>query len=236
MSDAAASDAAPVRLDLWADIACPWCYLGSARLSEVVDAATARGEVVHVRHRPFQLDPALPPEGRPFATYLEEKLGPAAADQIHERLVGLGAEVGIRFDFDAVAVAPNTRLAHHLLSTYDGDPRQRAAVRALYAAHFERGLDVTRREVLADVVAEAIGEPREDVLDRLDRPADVLDHQLRLGLSLGVSAVPTFVADAGAPIDPAVELSAAAVAAQGAQPAEILERLLGETRTRAAAS
>ena len=225
---------APVRLDVWADIACPWCYLGSVRLDEVVDAAAERGEEVVVRHRPFQLDPTLPPEGLPMAGHLEEKFGSAdAVRQAKVRLIELGAAEGIRYDFDAVGKAPNTRLAHHLLATYDGDPRQRSAVRALYSAYFEQGRDVTDAAVLVESVAAATGEPEVAVRARLDASTEVLDAELGLGRTLGVSSVPTFVADAGADVDPAVGLSAAAVAMTGAQPAEALEHLLAEARRRA---
>ncbi len=146
----------------------------------------------------------------------------------------LGAELGIAFDFAAVGKAPSTRLAHHLLSTYDGDPRQRVAVRAMYAAYFEQGRDVTDASVLVDAVATATGEIAAAVRERLDRTTDPLDAAFALGRSLGVSAVPTFVADAGADVDPEVGLSAAAVAVQGAQPAAALEHLLAEAVRRAA--
>jgi predicted DsbA family dithiol-disulfide isomerase len=225
---------APVRLDLWADIACPWCYLGSRRLDAVLSDAEARGEAVEVRHRPFQLDPALPPEGSPMAGYLEAKFGDAAAvREAQARLTSLGAEVGIAYDFAAVGKAPNTRLAHHLLSTYDGDARQRHAVRALYAAYFEQGRDVTDAVVLVDVVSAATGEAADEVRQRLARPTDAVDAEFALGRSLGVTAVPTFVADAGDDVDPVAQLSSAAVAMQGAQPAEALEQLLAEARRRA---
>jgi predicted DsbA family dithiol-disulfide isomerase len=234
MTDVTETTGAAVRLDLWADIACPWCYLGSVRLDAVLDAAAERGEQIVLRHRPFQLDPTLPPEGLPMAGHLEAKFGSAdAVREAQARLTALGAEEGIRYDFDAVGKAPNTRLAHHLLSTYDGDPRQRTATRALYSAYFEQGRDITDAEVLVDAVAAATGDDPASVRARLDAAPDALEADLRLGRGLGVSSVPTFVADAGSDVDPAVGLSAAAVAMTGAQPAEALDHLLAEARRRA---
>ncbi len=228
--------ATPVRLDLWADIACPWCFLGSARLDAVLAEAETRGEVVELRHRAFELNPGMPSEGVPMAGFLEAKFGSTAAlAEAQERLRALGAEVGIAYDFDAVGKAPSTRLAHHLLSTYDGDARQRSAVRSLYSAYFERGLDVTDTDVVVEVVSAATGESADDVRVRLAAPFDDVDAEIELGRSLGISSVPTFIADAGAEIDPAVGLSAAAVAMQGAQPTEALEQLLAEARRRATA-
>jgi predicted DsbA family dithiol-disulfide isomerase len=225
---------APIRIDVWADIACPWCYLGVRRLDAALEES---GEAVEVRHRPFMLNPNLPPEGVPMAGYLEARLGNAdSVAEAHARLTALGAEVGIAYDFAAVGKAPNTRLAHHLLLSYDGDPRQHAVELALYSAYFERGLDVTDADTLVTVTAEATGEPVTDVRARLESPSDVLDDAFALGRDLGIGAVPTFVADAGTDVDPSVGLSAAAVAVQGAQPSEVLRDVLAEARRRASAS
>jgi len=73
---------APIRLDLWADIACPGCYLGCARLDEVLAERVAAGETIVVRHRPFELNPGMPPEGVPMAGFLEAKFG--GADNLRE--------------------------------------------------------------------------------------------------------------------------------------------------------
>jgi predicted DsbA family dithiol-disulfide isomerase len=224
----------PVRVDLWADIACPWCYLGSARLEEVLAEREAAGETIVVRHRPFELNPGMPPEGVPMAGFLEARFGSSEAVQdAHARLTELGRESGLAYDFAAVGKAPNTRLAHHVLTTYDGDPRQRAAVRSLYRAYFEDGLDVTDAATIVDVVAAATGETRDGVHARLDSPTTEVDAAFALGRELGVTAVPTFVADAGADVDPEVGISAAAVAVQGAQPHEVLAQVLDEARRRA---
>jgi predicted DsbA family dithiol-disulfide isomerase len=227
-----ATAAGPIRVDLWADIACPWCYLGVRRLDA---ALAASGEDVVVRHRPFMLNPDLPAQGVPMAGYLEAIMGSAeAVADGHARLTALGAEVGIAYDFAAVTKAPNTRLVHHLLVSYDGDPRQHAVELALYSAYFERGLDVTDAGTLVEVTAEVTGESVDDVRARLDAPMTDLDAAFALGRELGISAVPTFIADAGADIDPVVGLSAAAVAVQGAQPEEVLRQVLAEARQRAA--
>jgi predicted DsbA family dithiol-disulfide isomerase len=181
------------------------------------------------------LNPGLPPEGVPMAGYLEALMGSAeAVADGHARLTALGAEVGIVYDFAAVGKAPNTRLVHHLLVSYDGDPRQHEVELAFYSAYFERGLDVTDAATLVEVTTAVTGESAADVRTRLDAPMDDLDAAFALGRDLGISAVPTFVADAGTDVDSEVGLSAAAVAVQGAQPEEVLRQVLAEARRRAA--
>ncbi len=231
MTETVSAAAGPIRIDLWADIACPWCYLGVTRLDR---ALAESGEDVVVRHRPYLLNPALPPEGVPMAGYLEALMGSAeAVAEGHARLTALGAEVGIAYDFAAVGKAPNTRLVHHLLVSYDGDPRQHAVELASYSAYFERGLDVTDAATLVEVTTAVTGERAAEVRARLDAPMDDLDAAFALGRELGISAVPTFVADAGTDVDPETGLSAAAVAVQGAQPEDVLRQVLAEARRRA---
>ncbi len=220
----------PVRLDVWADVVCPWCFLGTVQLQPALDAAAADGIDVVVRHRPFQLNPAQPLEGVDVEEHLVAAMGHEALEESRRRLEALGAAVGIAFDFAAQKRSPNTRDLHLLLSTYDGDTRQRGVLLALYSAYFEQGRDLVDRGVVVHVVSTATGELPDEVEERLAAPGDALDADLQLGRELGVSGVPTFVADAGTDLDPVAGLSAAAVAMSGAQPAEALGHLIAEAR------
>jgi predicted DsbA family dithiol-disulfide isomerase len=230
-----AATTAPVRLDVWADVVCPWCFLGTVQLQGVLEDATADGVDVVVRHRPFQLNPQQPVEGVDVQEHLEAVMGREALEESRRRLEGLGSAVGISFDFAAQKRSPNTRDLHLLLSTYDGDARQRAVLLALYSAYFEQGLDLVERDVVLGVVSTATGESTDEVAARFAAPSTALDADLRLGRELGVTGVPTFVADAGTDLDPVAGLSAAAVATSGAQPTAALAELIAEARRRASA-
>jgi predicted DsbA family dithiol-disulfide isomerase len=219
----------PVRLDVWADVACPWCYLGHAYLDQVLAERKADGETVVVRHRPFELNPELPSDGVPMAGFLETRFGSTkAVSEAHARLTALGHKAGISYDFDAVGKAPNSRLAHKVLLTYDGDRRQHRLVREFFSAYFEQGLDITDSGTLIDIVTAVTGEGRHEVLARIESPDDTIDAAMALGRRLGVSAVPTFVADAGTDLDPDLEISSAAVYVQGAQSPDVLAEVLDE--------
>ncbi|MFN8169371.1 MAG: DsbA family oxidoreductase [Candidatus Nanopelagicales bacterium] len=225
----------PVRLDVWADIACPWCYIGSRHLGAALEEERAAGREVVVRHRPFELQPAMPPDGVPMKAFFEARFGgPDAVQGMFDRVTEVGRSVGIDFDFDAMPKAPNTRLAHAAVLSYDGDPRQRDVLLRLYAAYFEQGLDITDREVVVAVVAEASGDAAEEVAARLV-DTGALDDDLSVARALGVDAVPLFVADAGDASGDELGLSAAAIAVSGAQPARTLTHLLDQARTRASA-
>ena len=232
-----ADTAAPaVRLDMWADIACPWCFIGQVKLDAAIEAERAEGRTVDVRHRPFQLNPALPSEGVDAAEYFapifgsEERMREAFA-----RTEGIARDVGLAIDHAGMSKAANTRYAHAVVLSYAGDPRQRAVLMAMYSAYFEQGRDITDRDVVHAVAAHAAGETLDEVAARIAAfDLAALDASFALGRELGVNAVPTFVADAGADVDPDVELSAAAVAVQGAQDAATLRQVFAEARRRAA--
>jgi predicted DsbA family dithiol-disulfide isomerase len=229
------SEQTPVRLDMWADIACPWCFIGQTRLDVAIAAERAEGREVEVRHRPYQLNPGLPPEGVATVDYYPKVFG--STEQMQEafaRTEGIAREVGLAIDHSRMTKAANTRYAHGVVLSYDGDPRQRPVLMAMYSAYFEHGLDITDHGVVLGVASSASGETPDEVRARVDAfDLARLDASFDLGRTLGVSAVPTFVADAGTDIDPEVGLSPAAVAVRGAQPEDVLRQVLAEARKRA---
>jgi predicted DsbA family dithiol-disulfide isomerase len=142
-----------VTIDLVSDVVCPWCYLGKARLELAI--AEVQGEVgIDINWRPYRLNPDIPPEGVDQKAYLEAKLGGAeAVARGHEMLTKLGMEVGIRYDFDAIKIGPNTLDAHRLIHWASLESReiQDRVVTALFKANFEDGKNVGDHTVLAEI-------------------------------------------------------------------------------------
>src|SRR5271163_1761535 len=127
-----------MNIEVVSDVVCPWCYVGKRRL----EAALAQSDdaVVAVRWRPFQLDPTIPPEGLDRRAYMRAKFrDDARLAEVHSRLRGLGAEVGIAFDFDAILRAPNTLDAHRLIRWAAMEGVQDQVVERLFSDYFERG-------------------------------------------------------------------------------------------------
>jgi predicted DsbA family dithiol-disulfide isomerase len=145
----------PLLIDLVADVVCPWCYLGWRR---VKSAVALRPDVEPlIVWRPYQLDPTLPEQGVDRKAYMAGKFKDALKlKTVHTALVEAGAEEGIVFDFDAIALSPNTSAAHRLIRWAHGAGKQDAVVEALFAAYFTKGRDIGDPVVLADI-GEAAG-------------------------------------------------------------------------------
>lgn len=154
-----------LEIDIVSDVVCPWCIVGWRQLEQ---ALAGLGVGAFVRWHPFELNPAMPPEGQNLRTHIAEKYGstPAQSDQARARLTALGAELGFTFAFTEESRIYNTFDAHRLLGWAATQNRQHPLKLALFEAYFTHGRNVSDAEVLADA-AEAAG------LDRA-RAAEVL--------------------------------------------------------------
>ncbi len=149
-----------MRLDVYSDPICPWCYIGHRHLAAALEMLAADGVQFAVRWRPFQLNPDMPQGGMARAAYRTQKFGSAERSAELDREVVAAARIaGIEMRFDRMTRTPNTLDAHRLIQHAGG--WQDAVVEALFTAYFEQGQDIGDRTVLLDA-AESVG---------MDRPA-----------------------------------------------------------------
>ncbi|MFW2333626.1 DsbA family oxidoreductase [Ilumatobacter sp.] len=189
--------APPIRVEIWSDVVCPWCYIGKRRFESAVEQLDGEIEL-DVVYRPYQLDPtASPGTSQPvIEAYAKKFGGPDQARAIIERVTQEAAGEGVEFRMDR-ALRANTLLAHRLLwlAELPGSPTDQSALKErLLQAYFIDGLDIGDPEVLADCAAE-VGFPRQDVVDFLESGggrAEVAAY-LDQAIDSGISAVPTFV-------------------------------------------
>src|SRR6476660_5351029 len=137
-----------MQVDVYADIACPWCYIGADRF-ERARKTYADGDRVEVVYRPFQLDPNAPERAEPMMQYLARRFG-SQANAMADRVIQMGRADGLVMDYEH-GLAVNTfnahRLLYHALEQY-GASVQRALAWELYRAHFSDGKDVGDYDVL----------------------------------------------------------------------------------------
>ena len=190
----------PMRIDVWSDIACPWCYIGKRRLESALEGFEHRDEV-EVVYRSFELDPSAPvPPVESSTEALARKYGggPEQIAAMQARVAELAAGEGLDYQLDRT-LHLNTRNAHRLLhlALQVGGPQLQAALKeALLGAYFVQARDVTDK-VLLEQIAEGVGlDPtavrRVLASDEFDAEVSADVDQAR---AYGASGVPFFVVD-----------------------------------------
>ena len=142
-------------IDVISDVICPWCYIGKRRLEKAIAAFDGQQQV-RVRWLPFQLNPTMPKEGISRKEYRIRKFGSWERSlELDAKVIAVGETEGIHFAFDRIERTPNTVDAHRLIWLADQQGCQDAIVEALFRAYFTEGRDISNRQTLIDVVAEA---------------------------------------------------------------------------------
>ncbi|MGH8714996.1 MAG: DsbA family oxidoreductase [Casimicrobiaceae bacterium] len=210
-------------IDVVSDIVCPWCYIGKRKLEAALHELKA-GEPaldIAVRWHPFQLNPDMPASGVPRASYLAAKFGGTArAADIYARVRAVGAGVGIGFDFERIALQPNTMQAHRLIAWAQGRGDLDATgdlVERLFQAFFVDGRRVGDRDELVRVAASAAFDPAEvRAMLESDEVGAVVAAEEREARDVGIQGVPFFIFNGRVAVsgahDPATLLDAIAAA------------------------
>lgn len=185
---------AGVRIEVFSDVVCPWCYIGTRRLAAAVATVVADGgNPPDVVMRPFQLDPTAPDAPSPVLESYAKRFGDRT-QEILGRVTDVARTDGIELRFDR-ALRANTRRAHLLLehALDDAGPEvQWALSDLLFRAYFEEGADLGDPATL-DLIAARAGV--HGARTAIDAGADRLAAALQDASDRGVTAVPTFVID-----------------------------------------
>ena len=184
-----------MRVDIWSDVVCPWCYLGTRRFEEAV--ARLDGPDVEVVHRAFELDPGVPPEGQDLAEYLARKFGGAQrVAMAHDRLARAAGDVDVDFRWDGkrrVNTYDAHRLAAWALDTA-GARAQNELHQWLFRAYFTDNRDLADHAVLAELAGETgLDAGRAAEVLATDAYAEAVRADERQAGEMDIHAVPTFV-------------------------------------------
>jgi predicted DsbA family dithiol-disulfide isomerase len=205
-----------MRVDIWSDVICPWCYVGKARFEKALDSFAHRDEVEVVYHS-FELDPSSPRGQRESnLAMLSTKFGksPAEALAMDDQVGSLARAEGL--GFDSGRPVGNTFDVHRVLHLGLDRGVQHALLGAVNEAYFAQARDVFDRDVLTEVAAGA-GLDADEVGKVLDGEAyadEVRQDELQ-ARQIGIGGVPFFVFDM-------------ALGASGAQPAELFASALNQ--------
>jgi predicted DsbA family dithiol-disulfide isomerase len=183
-----------VKIEIWSDVVCPWCYIGKRRLEHALRDFEHADEV-QITWRSFQLNPSTPRgTAVPTREYLVQRFGKQAT-AMSAQVADLARAEGLDFDTDA-ALTVNTLDAHRLLHLADSVGRGDAAKERLLRAHFIEGADLSDPDTLAGLLGEAGVDPdrARAVLDSREYAEAVRDDFTEAD-RLGANGVPFFVID-----------------------------------------
>lgn len=189
----------PIKVDIWSDVQCPWCYIGKRKF-EAGAAAFAEdgGGEVEVEYHSFELAPDTPVdyEGSPMQYLAERKGIPVSqAQQMIERVTGIASAVGLDYDYDHIHQT-NTVISHELLHFAKSKGRQLEMKERLLKAYFVNGEHVGRIPDLVDIAVE-LGFDRDEVTEALESHRYLADVKADVALAqqYGIQGVPFFVID-----------------------------------------
>lgn len=211
--------ATPIKIDMWSDIACPWCYIGKRRLEAALkDFAEAP---VEVEYHSFELNPAAPVDyPGTQAEYLAQHLGasPAQVAAMSQQVTATAKADGLDYHLGDIKVT-NTAKAHELIHFAKEHGKGPEMKERLLRAYFTEGRHVGHADDLADLAAE-IGLDRTAALAALAAGtyARAVADDKAQGAAIGVQGVPFFVLDGK-------------YAVSGAQPAELVLQALNKVRS-----
>jgi predicted DsbA family dithiol-disulfide isomerase len=203
-----------MKIEIFSDIACPWCFIGKRRLE---NALLNSGMSAELAFRAFQLQPGLPADGVPAEAFFERKFGgKERMRSLFERVSEVGRADGIHFAFDKLQRAPNTELAQRVICFASEKGRGASTVEALFSGYFEHGVDVCQLTELVQLL-----ERSEIAIDGAELTAalaggfgkEQVASDLRLAREYGIGGVPLFIFDQRYSLE-------------GTQPALHFERLL----------
>jgi predicted DsbA family dithiol-disulfide isomerase len=184
-----------LRVDIFSDTVCPWCYLGKRRF-ELALAARPHYEP-RIDWRPFELNPDLPWEGVERAAYMAAKFGDMSKiEESQAALVSLGRAIGLEFRFDLIERIPNTRRSHILIAHAARQGLASEVMERIMQAYFEEGRNIGDVDELVRLGVEAgLGEREARAAVVLREGQDGVVAAERHATVLGITGVPAFIFD-----------------------------------------
>lgn len=177
------------------DLACPWCFIGKARLEKALESHGLTDRVA-ITWLPYELNPEMPAEGMDRTAYLDAKFGAGKRKEIEIRLSEAALESGVTFNWARVTKSVNTRRAHMLVAAASTVQRGTEMKAALFKAYWQDGRDIGDLDTLVAIAGE-------QGFDEQAARDELTNEELRetvIGLEahaqqVGVTGVPFFIID-----------------------------------------
>ena len=176
-----------LKIEIFADIICPWCYIGKKRLE---NALSERPDIeVTIEWKGFLLNPSIPQYGIDRKQYLLTKFGHAASS-VYSRIEQAGKLSGIDFDFDAIERTPDSRSVHELIIAAGSEGYRLSEM--FYQAYFLDGKDISNSEIQEEILENSNLSQISD-LKKITEAKKLLALDFSQANYLGIDGVPFFV-------------------------------------------
>ncbi len=187
-----------MKIEIWSDIACPFCYIGKRHLEKALEQASVLPQNLLVEWKSFELNPGYHNEtGENTFEYLSREKGMPVtqAKQLTVQVQEMAKNAGLAFDFEKVIPA-NTRNGHRLLHYAKNQGKQDEMEESLFSAHFKEGLDIADPEVLLSRGRElGLDEAELEKVINGEAYDSAVDQDVYESRQIGVRGVPFFVFD-----------------------------------------
>lgn len=184
-----------MKVEIWSDVVCPFCYIGKRKFEMALDGFGAKDKV-EIEWKSFQLDPEMDnSEGLNVHEYLGKRKGGTTADgkRMNDGMAAIAAEVGLQYNFD-IAIINNTLAAHRLLHWAKEGGKQNELKERIFKAYYTEGKDTADYDTLVALATEIglDGEEARTVLEENKYETEVLQDQQQ-AYQVGVQGVPFYV-------------------------------------------
>ncbi|MBB2951883.1 DsbA family oxidoreductase [Sphingobacterium sp. JUb56] len=185
-----------MKIEIWSDIVCPFCYIGKKRLEQALASFPHRDEV-EIIWKSYQLHPQFPQDaaGIPAVEYIKNAKGLTKEETLGmmQQVQSIGKSLEIDFDFEKSLIV-NTLNGHRLIHFAQEHGLGNILKERLLKAHFSEGVDVNDTNILVNLAAE-VGMDKKEVQEMLlsDRFTYEVTQDIQEGVNLGLRGVPFFV-------------------------------------------
>ncbi|MAV81904.1 MAG: hypothetical protein CMI90_00390 [Pelagibacteraceae bacterium] len=182
-----------IKLDIFSDTVCPWCYIGKKRLDRAIKKFN--NEEFKITWRPFQLNPNMQADGMDRKEYLVSKFGSEdGAKTIYDNIFLEGQKEEIDFQFDLIKITPNSFNSHRLLALAYQKNIQNEMIEDLFKSYFIKGEDIGDPAVLLDIAIKYNIEEDDFKNYLMDKKnIEPLANEELQARKMGINSVPTFI-------------------------------------------
>ena len=184
-----------MKIKVFADTICGWCYIGHCRLFKAV--RTFKNIVFDFEHAPFQLNPDMPKQGMSRLDYFKHKFGSTElAQPMYDKMNAEAVKEGLKFKLDSIQITPNTKLSHILTKLAFKKKIGHEVLNDIYDAYFVKGIDIGNADALIKIgKSKNINE--KEIIDVFssNKEIDDINQNDTIARTMGINGVPFFEID-----------------------------------------